>query len=318
MILCRDADAGFWMGRYIERAEATARMVDIHYHAGLEQALHAPLGWVALIDITGSGEKFREKYDDFSDESALCWLLFDRENTNSICSSWTMARENARGIREQIASEIWETVNGAYLELSRWDTARLMAEGPHGFFQWIKNQSHLFQGIFNRTQLFGEMRDWIDAGRFLERADQTTRLLDVKYHSLLPRNTQGKHDIGGTLDIHGWISVLRSVSAFEMYRKTHHEGIYPVRIVEFLLLEKNFPASVYHGTGRVQGCLMRIRGENDLNVRACEKVADELLNNLRQTSAAEIIKDGLHEYLDEIQVQLANITVAIKQDYFTF
>jgi uncharacterized alpha-E superfamily protein len=318
MILCRDAEAGFWMGRYIERTEATARMVDVHFHAGLEQALHSTIGWEALIDITGSGDDFRQRYPDFSDENVLYWLIFDPKNPNAICSTWTMARENARRIREQIASEIWETVNGAYLELSQWNIARLLEEGPHGFFLWIKNQSHLFQGIFNRTQLFGEMRDWIDAGRFLERADQTTRLLDVKYHSLLPVDTSGKRDFGGTLDIHGWISVLRSVSAFEMYRKMHHEGIHPAGIVQFLVQEKRFPASVYHCTQRVQGCLHRIgEGENTTPTMGDTRVA-ELLVYLEQKTAKTIIAEGLHEYLDEVQLRLGGITDAVWRTYLTF
>src|SRR5579859_3820105 len=234
-MLSRDADSCFWIGRYVERAEAAARMVDVHYHTALEAPLPplsvegrevSTLRWHSLLAISGSADAYTARYAHENDRDVLHFFAFDLEHPNSILATWKMARENARCIREQLASEMWESLNVSYLQMREWDVDRLLAGTPHAFFQMVKDASHLFQGILNRTMLMGETRDWLDTGRFLERAGQTARLLDVKYHDLLPApHNGGAH--GAAMDMHGWIAVLKSVSAFEMYRKSYQDGIKP-------------------------------------------------------------------------------------------
>ena len=204
-MLCRDADSCFWIGRYVERAEATARMVDVHYHAALESPIPPgvgtvgdadlePIRWQSLLAISGSADDFYERYSDENDRDVLHFFSFDLQNPNSIISTWKLARDNARSIREQIASEMWESLNATYITLKSVDADQVLAGSPHEFFNSVKNSSHLLQGILNRTMLMGEARDFLDAGRFLERACQTARLLDVKYHDAqickCPRNVQ--------------------------------------------------------------------------------------------------------------------------------
>jgi uncharacterized alpha-E superfamily protein len=206
---------------------------------------------------------------------------------------------------------------------------RILAGTPHEFYQMVKNASHLFQGILNRTVMMGETRDWLDTGRFLERAGQTARLLDVKYHDLLPGNGHNGEasapgeaapfGVGGPLDTHGWIAVLKSVSAFEMYRKTYHHGIKPASVVGFLVLNAQFPASVRHGIGRVEGCLRRISGNPTGGPNnEPERLVGRLYADLTYTRPEEIIKSGLHEFLDNVQSQCGAIGNSITRTYLSY
>lgn len=338
-MLSRDADACYWIGRYIERAEASARMVDVHYHAMLEtySDLEALEKWKPLLQISESFQEYMSRnYAEPSDRELLHFFSFDDKNPNSIISTWRKARENARSIREQLASEIWESLNVTYLELQNWDIDRLMQQTPHTYFQIVKNGSHLFQGILNRTMLMGETRDWLDTGRFLERADQTARLLDVKYHYLLPVNQPESaskeasplestvlvphpYGVGGPIDVHSWIAVLKSVSAYEMYRKVYPAGITPVNIVNFLVLNPYFPASVRHGIGRVEGCLRRI-SENPREEPSCqpEMILGRLRTDLTYTTAEDIITQGLHEFLQDILKRAGTLGAAITKQYLSY
>src|SRR5437588_8842210 len=227
-MLSREADACYWLGRYVERAESTARMIDVHYHYGLElPSVGSTMQWTSILAISGAEEDFAERYGpgaDGDERSILQFFVFDAENADSILSSVEAARDNARGMRESISSEMWQSLNTAYLEFRRWDVDRVLRTSPHAFFLQIKNASHLFQGITNRTLMMGESRDFLDSGRFLERASQTARILDVKYHDLLPK-VADTETVGEPVDMHGWISVLKSDGAFEAFRKTFQRGV---------------------------------------------------------------------------------------------
>ncbi len=341
-MLCRDADSCYWIGRYVERAEATARMVDVHYHAALESPLPPgqasvpditleSIRWQSLLAISGMAHRYYQTYESENDRDVLHFFTFDLDNPISILSSWKAARENARSIREQIASEMWESLNVAYLELRKWDADLVLMGSPSEFFSMVKNSSHLFQGILNRTMLMGEARDWLDAGRFLERACQTARLLDVKYHDLLPIQADtdaiaassptppSAYGIGGALDNHGWNAILKSVSALEMHRKSHLEGITPANVVDFLVLCPDFPASVRHGIGRVEGCLKRIRISTGSDAgTVAERLIGRLLADLTYASPEEIIAGGLHEFLDGVQRQCAAVGNAIWEAYLGY
>jgi len=344
-MLCRDADSCYWIGRYVERAEATARMVDVHYHAALESPLPPgqgrvgdaelePIRWQSLLAISGIADLYYKRFESETDRDVLHFFAFDLENPNSIRSTWKFARENARSIREQLASEMWEALNASFLELNKWDADRVLSGSPNVFFSMVKNDSHLFQGILNRTMLMGEARDWLDAGRFLERACQTARLLDVKYHDLLPIQADTEpgpsanssalagasaYGVGGALDTHGWNAVLKSVSALEMYRKTHRDGIHPANVVDFLVLCPQFPASVRHGIARVEGCLRRIRAVAGMDEgNNPERLIGRLLADLTYTRPDEIIADGLHEFLDGVQLRCAAIGSAIRETYLVY
>ncbi len=326
-MLSRHADYAFWIGRYIERAEATARMIDVHYHYGLESPLVGEaLRWSSILAISGTEEKYRARYKDLDEKNILHFFAFDTDNPNSLASCIAYARENARSIRDTISSEMWESVNKWYLGMRTWNVEAVLKVSPHTFFTWIKNESHLFQGITNRTLMMGETRDFHDAGRFLERADQSARILDVKYHDLLPSFTQESAirdveavGVGGTVDDHGWLAVLKSVGAFEAFRKTYHEGVTPRRVAEFLILNPKFPASVRHSIGRVDGCLKRIgKNQDPTPNNLAEREVGKLYQELNYMSAEDIIKEGLHEFLDRVQLRCIHIGDAIRECYLTY
>ena len=211
-MLSREAEACYWIGRSVERAEATARMVDVHYHAALETFLPialdesreggendevSPIQWHAILAISGNLIGYEAHYGTKNDRDVLYYFGFDPQNPNSILSVWKSARENARSIRDQISSEMWESLNSSYLKLRDWNVDRLLGNGPHEYFQTVRDFSHLFQGILNRTMVMGESARlaWTP-GRFSERADQTTRLLDVKYYDPLIRLHGGRNAAG--------------------------------------------------------------------------------------------------------------------------
>ena len=336
-MLSRDADACFWIGRYIERAEATARMIDVHYHFGLElPSIGETLSWSSILSISGGEEAFHARYGVEDERSILRYFIFDEANSDSIYSSIRSARECARAIREQLSSEMWESLNATFLEMRSWTLERVLEVSPHEFFQRIKNASHLFQGILNRTLMMGESRDFLDAGRFLERGGQTARILDVKYHVLLPKLTKSDaaiesvdieaqpalpepDSVGGPVDVHGWISVLKSVGAFEAYRKTYQRGVTPANVASFLILNNQFPASVRHCVGRVEAGLRRISGNTGRGpVNAAEREVGRLHHELNYLTADEIISRGLHEFLQDVLESCAGIGNAITEIYLRY
>ncbi len=330
-MLSRHADAAFWIGRYIERAEATARMIDVHYHFGLESPLVGEtMRWSSILAISGQEDLYRSKHDHEDERSILQFFGFDEENVSSIYSCIKLARENGRSIRDQISSEMWKCLNQIYLEFREWNVDRVLQGSPFAFFEHVKESSQLFQGIANRTLMMGETRDFHDAGRFLERADQTARILDVKYHDLLPGfidNPSGSApqtmaeggSVGGPVDLHGWIAVLKSVGAFEAFRKTYRQGVTPARVTEFLLLNPQFPASVRHSIGRVDGCLRRVSGNRDLApVNGAERQVGRLYNDLNYMRAEDIIQGGLHEFLEDVQDRCNVIGDAIHRTYLSY
>jgi uncharacterized alpha-E superfamily protein len=329
-VLSRHADASYWIGRYIERAEATARMIDVHYHFGLESPLIGEaLRWSSLLPISGQEDLFHRLYPDTDERSILNFFAFDDKNPSSIASCIFYARENSRSIRDQISSEMWTCVNRYFIQYREWNLERLLSGSLFQFFEMVKEGSQLFQGITNRTLMMGEVRDFHDAGRFLERADQTARILDVKYHDLLPEFAGAKPlapiassdtgTVGGVVDVHGWNAVLRSVGAREAFLKTHRQGVSPTRVAQFLILNTQFPASVRHGIGRVEGCLRRISSNRDLApANEAERETGRLFSDLNYATAQDIVVGGLHEFLEGVQVKCSRIGEAIYHTYLRY
>jgi len=329
-MLSRHADASFWIGRYVERAEATARMIDVHYHFGLESPLAGEgMRWSSILAISGQEELFWQRYDKDDEANILQFFAFDLENQSSIASCIKLARENGRSIRDQISSEMWKCLNRMYLDYQDWSVENVLSGSPFTFFEKVKESSQLFQGVTNRTLMMGETRDFHDAGRFLERADQTARILDVKYHDLLPSFQPVQQTtketlvetgtIGGPVDVHGWIAVLKSVGAFEAFRKTYHESVTPARVVEFLLLNGKFPASVRHAIGRVDGCLRRVSGNTEIGpANQAEREIGRLYSDLNFIRAEDVIASGLHEFLEDVEDRCNKIGKAIHRTYLSY
>ncbi|MBV8733105.1 MAG: alpha-E domain-containing protein [Acidobacteriia bacterium] len=310
-LLSRVAESVYWMARYIERAENVARFVGVNLHLRIDLPQGDINGWQALIDTSGDAAVFLERYRAATPEHVLEFLVFDTQNRNSILSCVRSARENARSVRETISSEMWEEINSFHLMLFN-ESVRPGPDSLPEFFQRMRRSCHLFQGITDATMTHNEAWHFIQLGRELERADKTTRLLDVKYFILLPSAS----DVGTPYDDIQWSAVLKSVSGFEMYRKAHGR-IVPVRIVEFLLLDSDFPRAVSHCVAAADRSLHAITGTPPGSYScASEQRMGLLRSDLAYAQVEAILAGGLHEFLDGLQAKMNRIDECILEDFF--
>ncbi len=314
VMLSRVAHSLYWMSRYIERAENVARLVDVNLQfltdfQGLADD-SAREHWGSILASTGDGELFHSLYETVNSQTVTDFLAFDPSNPGSILSCVFAARENARMIRDQISSEMWQAVNELHLLLKERSAADVWAAGPSEFFQQIKMASHLFQGLTDSTYSRNEGWEFIQFGKYLERADKTTRILDVKYHILLPDSG----DVGGAVDTAQWQAVLRSASALEAYRRFHVREILPWKAAEFLIFSESFPRSLHYCSARVDECLRRILDENRARPRtAAARSSRKLLTDFAALSIDEVLDRGLHEFLIETQKSLDRIADEVVQ-----
>lgn len=310
-LLSRVADSVYWMSRYIERAENVARFLDVNYNLMLDLPRDFAGQWQAVIDTTGDRATFQERYGAPTRRNVVRFLAFDPEYRNSIYSCVVAARENARSVRETIASEMWEQINALYLMLAE-ESRKPVPEILPEFCRQVRMACHLFQGVAHGTMSREEAWQFIALGRRLERADKTTRLLDVKYFILLPSIA----DVGTPYDDIQWSAVLKSVSGFEMYRKKHGR-ISPDRIVEFLVLDNEFPRAVRYCIGLADDALHAITGTpRGAFSCASEQKIGLLRSELDFTRVESILAGGLHEFFDALQTKMNTIDECIFRDFF--
>jgi len=311
-MLSRVAESIYWMSRYIERAENVARIMDANYHMILDLPTGVGEQWEPLVVTTGDEELFKKYYDDFNRENVVQFLAFDKRNPNSILSCLQMARENARSVREWISSEMWQQVNTFYLLLKEASHRGGGLELPHEFFVDIMMASHLFTGLAETTMTHGEGWQFARLGRMLERADKTARIIDVKYFILLP----SVEYIGTPFDHILWGSILRSASAFEMYRKRYGQ-IGPDQIIEFLVLDNLFPRAIHHCLIMAELSLRSISGTlRGRFTNRAEKTLGRLLADIDYTQVEEIKVFGLHEFIDNTQTRLNLVGQAVHETFF--
>src|SRR6476661_4120351 len=312
-MLSRLADSLYWMGRYVERAENVARFIDVNTWLSLDLPEGYQEQWIPLISTTGDEALFSKYYENASKRNVIQFLTFDTRNPNSILSAISAARENARVARQYITLEMWEQINRFYFATQ--NGARSAARGfePNlDFFTQVVADCHLFLGILYATMSHNEGWHFCRLGRLLERADKTSRILDTKYYLLLPSVAA----VGTPYDDIMWGAVLRSTSAFEMYRKRFQQ-ISPDRIVDFLVLDREFPRAIHYCIANAEGCLHAISGTPDRTfTNAAEQQLGRLSAELNYIQVREIIRGGLHEFLDDIQVRLNLIGAAIHNSFF--
>jgi uncharacterized alpha-E superfamily protein len=310
-MLSRVADSIYWMSRYIERAENVARFIDVNLQLMLDSTSGDDQQWQPLVNTTGDHELFAGRYKAANQQNVLHFLAYDPENPNSILSCLRVARENARSVREIISSSMWIELNKFYLMVTSAAVNPQVLSSPHEFFTEVKNASHLFNGVTDATMTHGEGWNFLRMGRMLERADKTTRLLDVKYFILL----RSVADVGTPFDDVQWAAVLRSASAFEMYRKRHGR-ISPRGVAEFMLLDREFPRAIHFCLMAARDSLYAISGTPVGTFRnAAEKVLGQLCSDLSFTSVEEIFNFGLHEYLDDLQTRMNQVGTEIFETF---
>jgi len=311
-MLSRVANAIYWMSRYIERAENVARFISVNLNLLLDMPSEKGKHWEPLVMTTGDQEQFEKNYPGYTQEAVVRFLTFDRDYPNSILTCLAAARENGRSIREIISSEMWEHLNNFYLELADPASPAFAMEDPHRFFKIIQMRSHLFTGLLDSTMSHGEAWNFARIGMMLERADKTSRILDVKYFMLLPQA-----DLVNTpVDNIQWMAVLKSASAFEMFRKANHR-ITPRNVADFLIFDSEFPRSIRHCISSAQVCLHRIGGSAAGSAQnSAEKELGRLKADLEYADIDEVIQHGMHEYMDDLQNRLNRIDEAIGATFF--
>jgi uncharacterized alpha-E superfamily protein len=299
------------MNRYVERAENVARFIDVN----MQLALDATAGgaqWQPLVDTTGDRLMFAERYEAATREHVVEFLTFDTENPNSILSCLNRAHDNARSVREVISSEMWEQIHRFYLLLRQAARQRRVMHTPHAFFEEIKSASHLFMGVTDATMSHNEGWHFGRLGQLLERADKTSRMLDVKYFLLLP----SVDAVGSPIDDIQWAAVLKSASAFEMYRKRFGR-IAPDHVAAFLILDREFPRAMQHCVMNAEASLHAVTG-SPLGTFAnpAEQRLGRVRAELSYTPIQEILSSGLHEFLDTFQLKLNQVDDAIYETFF--
>ncbi|HEY2012686.1 MAG TPA: alpha-E domain-containing protein [Bryobacteraceae bacterium] len=310
-LLSRVADAVYWMGRYIERSENVARFIGVNQNLMLDLPSGSGGQWQPIVDTTGDRVQFLDRYGEATQENVIRFLAFDPENPNSIYSCVLAARENARSVRDTISSEMWEQINFLYLLITG-ESRKPLPEVLPEFCHQVRMACHLFQGITHVTMSHNEAWHFTRLGTTLERADKTTRILDVKYFILLP----SVRDVGTPYDDIQWAAVLKSVSAFEMYRKRYGR-ISPERIVEFLLLDPEFPRTIRYCAGLADQSLHAITGTR-AGAFSCtsEQRVGMLRSELDYAQVDPILKSGLHEFFDALQLKMNTIDECIRGDFF--
>ncbi len=299
------------MARYVERAENTARILESAYRIALTQGdpLLLEQEWYAPLIITGTLYSFIGRYEKVGAQNVLRYMLFDADNSSSIYSCFRAARENARAVRDRITADMWEVLNASWLELQKVNEPGLGTEGVIAFFDWVKERSCLFQGVADGTALRDHAFLFNHLGTYIERADNTARILDVKYHVLLPR----VQDVGGAVDYYQWSAVLRSVSAFESYRKIYRDAITPLRVAELLILRDDMPRSLHACMGEVNDIVQSLAGSQAAEV---VRAAGEIHADLHFGRMEKIFNAGLHEYLTDFLKRIHELGGEINNTFF--
>jgi uncharacterized alpha-E superfamily protein len=318
-MLSRTADHLFWMARYMERAENTARMLDVNYQTSLlpQSADAAENGWRGLLSISELTTDYTQRHGEVTPKRVMDYMVSDERNPSSIYSCLMAARENARAVRGALTTEVWETQNQTWLEFQRMLGAKAFEKDPGAAFEWVKFRSHLSRGVTVGTMLQDEAFHFLRIGSFLERADNTARMLDVKFHAVESEffGTGSANGNGGKdqeYDFYHWSAILRSVSGFEVYRKAYRNVIRPERVAELLILRADMPRSLAACMDEVVSNLQRVANEqsNDTLRRAGRLQAD-----LRFGRIDEILATGLHAFLTQFLERVGTLGIGISRDF---
>ena len=322
-MLSRTADHLFWMARYMERAENTARMLDVNYQASLmpQSAEDAEKGWKGLLGISELSGDYAERYGNVVPDAVMRYMVSDAENGSSIRSCLQAARENARAVRGTLTTEVWETQNQTWLEFERMVKTESHLRDPGTLFEWVKFRSHLSRGVTVGTMLQDEAFHFLRIGSFLERADNTARLLDVKFHAVeseyhgfqtQSQNGEGLATRDTEVDFYHWSGILRSVSGFEVYRKAYRNVIRPEKVAELLILRTDMPRSLAACMQEVVANLQRVANEQSTDTL---RKAGRLQSDLQYGCIDEILATGLHAYLTQFLERVGTLGVGISRDF---
>ncbi|WP_295881844.1 alpha-E domain-containing protein [uncultured Thiohalocapsa sp.] len=312
-MLSRIAESLYWMSRNLERADDTARILDINVRYMLEadEGATEAMQWTPLLTIVEADERYLARHPDgqVTVQRVIRFLTQDKDNPGSLYNSLRIARENARVVRDRISQEMWEAINQFWLTTDSHLKTKLQPWRAADLYAYVHREVALFFGLTQSTMMRGEAYGFTALGSLQERADMTARILDVRYHLLLPDLTL----VGSPLDYYQWGALLKSLSGFEAYRRKYQSGIRPIDVVEFVLLDPDFPRSLrccMDGMERALGRIGQVPG-GDVPAHMAA-----LRAHLTDVSSRGILEQGLHEYLERFLDLLAALTTALQADYF--
>ena len=311
------ADHLFWMSRYMERAENTARMLNVSYETSLlpQSAAAAQAGWEGILSISELLPSYLALYKTINPRDVMEFMVKDADNPSSILSCLRAARENARAVRGTLTTEVWETQNQTWLEVNRMLKSGRFERDPGQFFEWVKFRSHLSRGVTVGTMLMDEALHFMRLGTFLERADNTARLVDVKFHAMnndyfgSPANGQEGE---AEYDFYHWSAILRSVSGFEVYRKVYRDVIKPERVAELLILRQDMPRSLHASLNEVMANLALVSSDPGSDTL---RHAGKLRAELAYGRIDEILATGLHAYLTQFLDRVNALGTRISREF---
>ncbi|NCN98195.1 MAG: alpha-E domain-containing protein [Rhodoferax sp.] len=313
-MLSRTADHLFWMNRYTERAENTARLLDVNYQTALlpQSASMAQAGWQGLLSISELLTSYKDKHDEIRAQEVMDFMVKDESNPSSIVSCLSAARENARAVRGTLTTEVWETQNQTWLEVKRMIKQGDFEADPSQFFEWVKFRSHLSRGVTVGTMLMDEALHFMRLGTFLERADNTARLVDVKFHAVEADYYGTANGKEQEYDFYHWSAILRSVSGFEVYRKVYRDVIKPERVAELLILRHDMPRSLHASLNEVVGNLRMIANDQSSET---QRRAGKLRAELQYGRIDEILATGLHAFLTQFLDRINDLGARVSSDF---
>jgi uncharacterized alpha-E superfamily protein len=313
-MLSRTADHLFWMARYMERAENTARMLDVNYQTALlpQSAAVAEQGWQGLLSISELTRDYTTRYGAIQPRQVMSYMVKDDRNPSSILACLRAARENARAVRGTLTTEVWETTNQTWLEFNRMLADGTLARDPASLFEWVKFRSHLSRGVTVGTMLQDEAFHFLRIGSFLERADNTARLLDVKFHAVQSDFYGAADERDSEYDFYHWSAILRSVSGFEVYRKVYRNVIQPEKVAELLILRHDMPRSLAACVNEVVTNLKLVANEQSADT---QRRAGRLMADLEYGRIDEILATGLHAYLTQFLDRVGDLGAGISRDF---
>jgi uncharacterized alpha-E superfamily protein len=312
-LLARSAEALFWLARYVERAENLARILDVNETFSRDRS--GGQNWLSIVQLNSDQEAFFARHGIASAANVLGFYVTDATNPTSIASAVRAARENARTLRPLIATEMWVQLNMFHARINALSPADLVPARLSPLFAWIKEACQLHTGITEGTFYRDQGWYFYQLGRYIERADQTTRLLDIKYHTLL----RDPHDLGSGVDVSQWNALLRSAAGYHAYRRLHATGITPAQVAGFLLLNRRFPRSVYLCVREAELLLGEFKARYGLRGgNAAAERLDGLRGLLSGVTINEVLIQGLHEFLDLVQRRLNLLGADLAEGFFGY
>ena len=312
-MLSRDADSLYWLSRYVERAENTARILDVAYRMASMPISYNGVNsneWESALISAGGMEQFRAVHGEVTPENVIEFLAFSDANGSSIQNCFETARQNARSVRSALTSEMWEAINSAWLDLRRFKAQRIRVEDLPRFLNLVKEASLRYDGSAMRTMLRNDAYWFSRLGLYIERADNTARVLDVKYHVLLPQDAE----VGGGIDYYQWAAILRSVSALVSYQWVYHQSLRPWLVADLLILREEMPRSLaacYGALSRHLGDIAHRYGTSGPAQRQARSAHARLVNRTIQ----DIFQQGLHEFLEDFIAENNRLGLAITNQY---